>query len=255
MVAKVGDDVFGSGTLQNFKEHGIDVDHVGVTKDAATGVATILVDQEGQNCIVIVPGANFLLSNEDLLTAEEIIAGAKVLICQLEIKPEVTLKALQLGKKHKVCTVLNAAPGVGGLGQEFFDATDILCVNESEAELIIGNSYTITDLQSAQEAVKRLQTKCCGMVVLTLGENGVMFCKSKDLPVTHISAEKVKAVDTTGAGDAFVGSMSYFLACHPDLGMEEVMRRSCSIASQSVLGRGTQTSFPFRKDLPSSLFE
>jgi ribokinase len=107
MVAKVGDDVFGSGTLQNFKEHGIDVDHVGVTKDAATGVATILVDQEGQNCIVIVPGANFILSNEDLLTAEEIIAGAKVLICQLEIKPEVTLKALQLGKKHKgVCSAL-----------------------------------------------------------------------------------------------------------------------------------------------------
>lgn len=247
-VTKVGRDVFGDGTVENFRRWGVDTTHVAVTGDAFSGVAPIMVDPAGGNSIVIVTGANDLLSQHELDRAEPAIASSAVLACQLELPVETTLAALRTARAHGVTTVLNPAPARDGLPAELVALADVLCPNQGEAALLAGRP--VDTAADAAAAATALRDRGAGSVVITLGEAGCLVADADG--TEHVPGLPARAVDTTGAGDAFVGSLAYFLAA--GLPLRECARRATVIAARSVQAHGTQTSFPDRADLPAELF-
>ncbi|XP_046551163.1 ribokinase-like [Haliotis rubra] len=253
MVTKVGDDSFGKNYIQNFKDHNINIDHVGVTADASTGVAPITVSDDGQNSIVIVAGANMLLSEQDVAAAEHLIMTSKVILCQLEIPVQSTLTALNIAKKRGVKSIFNPAPAQEGLPSELYSDCDIFCANESEAEILTGEK--VSSIEDAKAAALTLLNKGCNSVVLTLGELGSVYVSQTEQEPQVVPCPKVIPVDTTGAGDAFLGALAYYLALYPKMTVLEALTRSSRLASISVQAKGTQTSFPSRKQLPSDLFQ
>jgi ribokinase len=248
MVTKLGRDVFGEGTLENFRRWGVDTTHVAVTDEAFSGVAPIMVDEEAHNSIVIVTGANDLLNGAELERASPAMAGADVVACQLELPVAVTLQALRIARAEGVRTVLNPAPAMADLPAELVELSDVLCPNQGEAALLTDRPVRTVD--DAAEAARILIGRGAGSVVITLGEAGCVV--ASDGKVEHVAGTPTTAVDTTGAGDAFVGALSYFLAAGFPLPASAA--RATVIAGRSVQARGTQTSFPDRADLPPDLF-
>jgi ribokinase len=244
MVTKLGRDVFGEGTLANFRESGVDTEHVLFTDDAFSGVAPIAVDPDGHNSIIIVTGANDLLSEEDIERARPAIRAASVLVCQLEIPLEISLAALRVAREERVMTIFNPAPARDELPAEIYALSDVLCPNEPETELLTGRA-------AGAEAATELLARGARSVALTLGDRGCLVVTSDS--EVHVGVEPVEAVDTTGAGDAFVGSLAYFLAAGKSL--PEAAERANRIAAISVQARGTQTSFPAAHDLPTGLLD
>jgi ribokinase len=249
MVAKLGQDVFGEGTLANFREWNVDTANVSFTDEAFSGVAPIAVDPDGRNAIIIVTGANDLLSVEDVERARPTIAAAAVLVCQLEIPLEITLAALRLAREEGVTTIFNPAPARPELPDELYRLSDVLCPNESETELLVGRPVS-TD-EEARTAAGELLERGAGAVILTLGDRGCLVVTLE--AEKYVPVERVEAVDTTGAGDAFVGSLAYFLA--PGRGLVEAAERANRIAAISVQGRGTQTSFPTADVVPIGILD
>jgi ribokinase len=243
MVCKLGRDVFGEGTLENFQNHGVNTTHVTFTDDAFSGVAPIAVDPEGRNAIIIVTGANDLLSLDDLERAQPAIAASEVLVCQLELPVETSLAALRIAREEGVRTIFNPAPAREELPEELYQLSDVLCPNEPETELLTGTP-------AGEEAARELLTRGAGSVVLTLGERGCLVVEGETAAV-EVPVEPVHAVDTTGAGDAFVGALATFLAAGRPL--VDAAERANAVAALSVQGRGTQTSFPSATDLPARL--
>jgi ribokinase len=249
MVTKLGRDVFGEGTLANFREWGVDTEHVTFTDEAASGVAPIAVDEGGSNAIIIVTGANDLLSEEDVERARPAIAAASVLVCQLEIPVEITIAALRVAREEGVTTIFNPAPARPALPEELYRLSDVLCPNEPETELLTGRSPEGD--RNARAAAQELLGRGAGSVILTLGERGCLVVTPEE--ETHVPVEPVEAIDTTGAGDAFVGSLAYFLAAARPL--VDAADRANRIAAISVTGRGTQTSFPTAAELPVGVLD
>jgi ribokinase len=247
MVTKLGRDIFGENTLKNFESWGVDTQHVLFTDQAFSGVAPIAVDPEGHNSIIIVTGANDLLTPEEIEAARSTIAAAQILVCQLEIPLEITLAALRVARQEGVTAIFNPAPARPDLPEELYQLSDIFCPNESETELL--TSLLVNSLEEAEAAARVLLERGAGTVILTLGERGSLLVTADDS--TQVPATPVKALDTTGAGDAFVGSLAYFLAAGKPL--TEAMRRANHIAAISVQSSGTQTSFPVAADLPPDL--
>ena len=248
MVTKLGDDIFGRDTVQNFEQVGIDVSHVHVTDQAFSGVAPIAVDADGNNSIIIVTGANDLLTEEEVEAARPAIAAAGILVCQLEIPLPITLAALRIAREEGVTAIFNPAPARPDLPDELYRLSDIFCPNETETELLTG--MAVTTLAEAEAAARVLLARGAGAVVLTLGERGALLVNGDG--ATHVPTEAVKALDTTGAGDSFVGSLAYFLALGKP--MNDAMARANRIAAVSVQSAGTQTSFPSADELPDDLF-
>jgi ribokinase len=242
MVCKLGRDVFGEGTLENFRAHGVDTTHVTFTEDAFSGVAPIAVDPDGRNAIIIVTGANDLLSLDDLERARPAIAAADVVVCQLELPVETTLSALRIAREEGVRTIFNPAPARDDLPDELFRLSDVICPNEPETELLTG-------MPAGERAARELLARGVGSVALTLGDQGCLLVEGDS--VTEVPVEPVRAVDTTGAGDAFVGALATFLAAGRS--PVDAAERSNAVAALSVQGRGTQTSFPSADDLPAAL--
>ena len=247
MVSKVGDESFGAGTLENFKKNGVSTNFVYKSKEEFSGVAPIFVTPKGENSIVIVSGSNNKLTDMEIEKASNEIKQSSYLICQLEIEVELSLIALRLAKKLGVSTILNPAPARSSLPEEIYKLTDIFCPNESEAELLTGKK--INSMTDIEEMAKQFVTAGAKSVIITLGENGC-YVLSNGVG-KHISANKVSVVDSTGAGDAFVGALAHFL----DLGIDifESSKRASAVATISVQGKGTQSSFPERDQLPSEL--
>lgn len=244
MVTKVGEDVFGGGTKENLAKYGIDTRHVLTTNEAFSGVAPITVIPEGQNQIVIVSGANNLLTSTEIESARSDIAESAYLVCQLEIDLSLTLKALKIAREVGTPTILNPAPAVESLPNEIYNLTDIFCPNETETQILTG--MKIDSVASAELAAKELLSRGIKTVLITLGENGCLIVDSNG--AVHIPADKVKVVDTTGAGDAFVGALAHFLAL--GLSLKESAKRAVKVASISVGAKGTQSSFPDKNEIP-----
>ena len=247
IVTKLGQDIFGENTLKNFQEWGIDTHHALFTDQAFSGVAPIAVDPAGHNTIIIVTGANDLLTEAEIEAARPVIAAAQIVVCQLEIPLETTLAALRLARQEGVKTIFNPAPARASLPEELYRLSDIFCPNESETELLVGQP--VGTVAEAETAARLLLERGTGQVTLTLGERGSLLVTAAE--TIHVPAPSVKATDSTGAGDAFVGSLAYFLAAGQDL--TESMRRANHIAAISVQFSGTQTSFPVAADLPAEL--
>ncbi|XP_058538885.1 ribokinase isoform X2 [Neofelis nebulosa] len=249
---QVGKDSFGNDYIENLKQNDISTEFTYQTQDAATGTASIIVNNEGQNIIIIVAGANLLLNTEDVREAAKAISRAKVMICQLEVTPETSLEALTMAHSNGVKTLFNPAPAIADLDPRFYALSDVFCCNETEAEILTG--LTVSSPADAGKAAQVLLERGCQVVIITLGAEGcVMLSQTEPVP-KHIPTEKVKAVDTTGAGDSFVGALAFYLAYYPNLSLEEMLKRANFIAAVSVQAAGTQSSYPYKKDLPLDLF-
>nr|XP_031322644.1 ribokinase isoform X4 [Camelus dromedarius] len=196
MVCKVGKDSFGNDYIENLKQNGISTEFTYQTKDAATGTASIIVNNEGQNIIVIVAGANLLLNTEDLREAASAISRAKVMICQLEVAPATSLEALTIAHSNGVKTLFNPAPAMADLDPRFYTLSDVFCCNESEAEILTG--LEVSSPEDAGKAALVLTERGCRVVIVTLGAEGCVMLSQTETVPKHIPAEKVKAVDTTG---------------------------------------------------------
>lgn len=245
MVGKLGSDTFGDNYMENLRNVGVDVTHVGQV-EGPSGVATITVDDKAENCIVIVAGANSSLCEEDIHNAKGLLTSCKVAVFQMEIPLETNLAALNLIKKYNssALTIYNAAPATDCLSADLYPLVDIFCVNESEAEKLLGLE-SVSSVAEATAAASALVKLGCKMGMITLGSNGVVFV-GQDGVSTHVPCPKVKAVDTTGAGDAFIGSLACLLA-DEKLGSVDFSRKvevACGVASESVTKHGTQTSYP-----------
>lgn len=238
MVSKVGRDMFGDNTLENFRAVGVDTEHVHFTDEAFSGVAPIAVDEQGNNAIVIVTGANDLLTVSEIEAARGAIEGAAILVCQLEIPMALNLAALRIARQAGVTTLVNPAPARPELPTELYTLSDLFCPNEPETALLTG-----TDVGTVEEAIAAaevLRDRGARKVLLTLGERGSVLVTEHGH--THVPVEPVTAVDTTGAGDCFVGSLAYLIAAGTPL--PEAMARANRVAAVSVQSPGTQTSFP-----------
>jgi len=168
MVTKLGDDVFGKQTLENFKMFGINTSNVTFTKEAFSGVAPISVDQSGKNSIIIVTGANDLLSRKDIQNAGSTIRSSKVVVCQMEIPLDISIEALKIAKEAGVLTVFNPAPARDNLPEEIYSIIDIFSPNETEAEILTG--VKINSIKDAETAGGLLVKRGIKTVIITLGE-------------------------------------------------------------------------------------
>ncbi|KAI5618803.1 ribokinase, partial [Silurus asotus] len=221
------------------------------TAEAMTGAASIIVNDAGENAIVIVAGANMLLGEEELEQARSALAKAKVLLCQLEISSHISLQALRMARQSNVKTIFNPAPALPDLHNDFYKESDIFCCNESEAELLTGAHVASVD--DAGRAGLELLNRGCAAVIVTMGPQGCVVLQASNPDPKHIPTIKVTPVDTTGAGDSFIGALAFYMAHHPSMPLEEMCRRANLVAAVSVQGVGTQTSYPFSKDLPAEL--
>src|SRR5579871_4607622 len=169
MVARVGDDLFGEATVRNFEAQGIDASHVRVTKGASSGVAPIFVDRSGQNRIIVVKGANDLLSPADVEAAAQMLSQVQLIILQLEVPVETVYHTLRFARARGIKTIVNPAPAVPVELKEFANA-DYVIPNESEATALSGVS--VRDLASARDSAMTLLEAGIPRVIVTLGENG-----------------------------------------------------------------------------------
>jgi ribokinase len=236
MVARVGNDLFGPAHLENFGRHGIDTTHVKLTPGVSSGVAPIFVDSSGQNRILVVKGANDRLSPADIDAAAETIRGADCVVLQLEIPLETVYHTLRLARRHGVRSILNPAPGQALDLAEVANA-DYVIPNETEAEAIGGMPVGSPD--EARACARSLRERGLRGVIVTLGANGALWGDE------HMPPHRVCPVDTTGAGDAFIGAFAAFLAGGD--GEAEAIRKANVYAAMSTLGIGTQSSFATRE--------
>lgn len=234
MVNALGDDVFGDMTVRNFVELGIDVTHVRRIV-GASGVAPIWVEPDGTNRIIVVPGANGAMVPADAVAALEALAPLDVVIGQLEIPQAVTAAAFGAARRLGAVTVLNPAPA-SDLDPALLAGADWLVPNEHEFARLAGASAEATDAEIAAFA-RSAGTR----IVVTLGARGAALLGDDGI-VRQIAAEPVRALDTTGAGDAFIGAFAFGLAS----GFTAVaaVRLGVRCATDSVLRPGTQVSFP-----------
>ncbi|XP_076834391.1 ribokinase isoform X2 [Brachyhypopomus gauderio] len=195
MVCKVGNDFFGNSYIQNFKDNGVSTAFVEQTSEAATGAASIIVNAAGENAIVIVAGANMLLGAEELQRAQRALGGAKVLVCQLEVSPDVSLQALRTARQNHVKTIFNPAPAIPDLHADFYRASDIFCCNESEAELLTGEG--VASVEEAGRVGRELLRRGCASVVITLGPQGCVVLQNTHPEPKHVPTSQVTARDTT----------------------------------------------------------
>lgn len=241
MVTKLGRDVFGEDTLKNYRAHGVDTTFIRFDDAHASGIAMIFVDDHAQNCIVIVPGANATLGPDDVRAAAYAIRAADALVCQLETPIETTLEAFRIARAANVRTILNPAPAAS-LPAELLTLTDICIPNEIEIEMLTGVS--VTSVTESERAARALLARGVRTVIVTLGERGALLVTNDT--VEHVVPITVSAVDPTGAGDAFIGSLAVFLG--EGMVLRDAIRRANAIAALSVTKPGTQTSFPKRDE-------
>jgi ribokinase len=242
LVGRVGRDVFGEQTLRNHQAEGIDTSHLRVDAQRPSGIASIIVDDAARNCILIVPGANAGLSPDDVRDSAAVIQAAAVLLCQLEVPVETTLEAFRLAKAAEVLTILNPAPAAP-LPEELLHLTDLCVPNETEVELLTGQ--VAGTLAQAVSAAQALLGRGPRTVVLTLGERGALVVEARR--TEHVPALPVAAVDSTGAGDAFIGSLGVFLADGQPL--RDAVRRANAVAALSVTRLGAQAAFPSQAEV------
>jgi ribokinase len=235
-IGKLGEDVFGGSILDNFMKVGINTDYVERSK-TPTGVAHIWVDGKGENRIIIIPGANHEIEIEKAVDAVNSIKDLSIVVAQCEIKQEVTLNAFRAAKARGCTTILNPAP-YQEISPELLELCDWIIPNETEFRELSGQ------MPSSDEILKRFRPGKNSIV--TLGSQGAVSI-SADGQLTKVSAPKVTAVDTTGAGDAFVGAFAYSLASGSD--PVSAMTLGIKVASFSVTRKGAQSSYPDQAEI------
>lgn len=236
-IGAVGDDGFGEFSRNCLAVEQINLAHLATVKGIATGVAGILVTDSGDNSIVLAAGANATLSASQIEAAAATIASAQVLICQLETPLESVTRAIQIAHAQGVTVILNPAPA-RALSDDLLRQVNYLIVNETEAAQLSG--IEVNDQASAQQASQKLLQRGAGCVLLTMGGNGALITEQTG---SHfIPAVKVEVVDTTAAGDTFVGAFAVGIAS--GMGILQASSEAQYAAALTVTKLGAQTSIP-----------
>ena len=241
--SKIGKDTYGKLALETFKKNNIDTKHIIQNENLQTGVAGILVDKNsGKNAINVITGAPSTLTLEDLKDQINLIKKSKIFLSQLEVPLDVTLHCLKVAKENKVLTILNPAPA-SELSNEFFKYIDFFTPNETEAEFYTG--VKITNEKDAKVASKKLLQLGMKKIIITLGEKGLFYSDGNE--DIYLKASKVKALDTTGAGDAFNGGLAFGLSQGKSI--QDCLDLANKVAGISTTKMGAGDAMPFLKDV------
>jgi ribokinase len=244
MLGRVGRDDHGSQIIASLKAVGCDVTRIEYA-DTTTGVGAILVDQTGQNSIIVVPGANSRFLPQDLLRDQALLQDARLLLLQLEIPLDTVIAAAKAARRSGATVILDPAPAPTSLPSELLEHVDILTPNETEACRLLGRSASELNRQEAPAVASQLLKTGARTVILKLGAMG---CLAADgTTITWIEAPKVNAVDSTAAGDVFNGALA--VASSEGASLIEACRFAVRAAAISVTRYGAQPSMPTRAEL------
>jgi len=247
MIGCVGHDAYGEQLRAALLAERIDCQALTVMADVSTGVASIVVDDSSQNAIVIVAGGNGQLTSEVVARFDALLAAAEVVICQLEVPVPTVAHTLKRARELGKIVILNPAPAVAPLPADWYALIDYLIPNESEAAILTG--LPVDTVASAQAAAAALVAAGAGKVLITLGEQGVVFADGQAFE--HFPAQKVQAIDTTAAGDTFVGGFAAALS--QGQSEAQAIRFGQAAAALSVTRAGAQPSIPTFVDVQESL--
>lgn len=238
MVSKVGDDLFAPNTVANLEQQGVDTQFVTTAPGTSSGVAPIFVDDQSQNRILIIKGANQQLKPADIDAAAEGLKACQLIILQLEIPLETVYYAIDFARQHDIKVILNPAPAVANLDIDYACKCDFFMPNETELEILTGMPVGTDDevIRAGQTLLKRGLKN----LIITLGARGSLWMAGDTLH--QVAPTSVKAVDTSGAGDAFIGCFAHTLVKTGDI--PTAMAQASAYAACSVTGRGTQRSYP-----------
>lgn len=240
-ICKVGHDIFGENAVKGYQKEGIDTSHT-LYSDEVSGTALILVDDSGENCIAVAPGANGDLSPADIDSVADVIKAADYLILQLEIPVESVLKAAQIAHDAGVYVILNPAPACK-LPKELFKYISLITPNQTESALMTG--IDVKDEASRNEAIAVFHKMGVKDVIVTLGSKGSLVCQGDSQ--VFVEALKVKAVDATAAGDTFCGAVC--VALSEGKSLEDAARFATKASALTVQKMGAQDSIPYKSDI------
>jgi ribokinase len=239
LIGRVGGDEFGGRLLAGLAGNGVRTGAVKVTRGAASGVASILVAGDGENCIAVAPGANGLLAPADIDAAEGLIRRAAVVVAQLEVPIATVRRAMEIARRHGVVTILDPAPAPArGLPRDLY-RVDILTPNEVEAAALLGARSP----RKPTAIAKALLALGPRMVALKLGARGALHSAGKTAP--EIRAFRVEATDTTAAGDAFTGALAVGMS--EGWPLSRAVRFACAAGALASTKQGAQPSLPSRR--------
>jgi len=230
MITCLGDDVYKEMTITNYQANNVNTDHIQMVR-GSSGVAPIWVDSTGQNRIIVIPGANNEIDATKAISSMEEIGDIAVLVGQCEIPMDVNHEVFKYARSNSIITIFNPAPATT-LDKEFLNHISWLIPNENEFKLISGMEPNNENFMKFKKEVP------CNLIV-TLGEKGAVLVEEDG--TKYFEAPTVEAVDTTGAGDSFIGTFAYELS--EENSPEECLKKAVAIASQSVTKKGTQSSY------------
>jgi ribokinase len=236
-LGRVGDEGFGEPLVRALAEKGVDTNLVEEVPDSSTGTAFITVTPDGENAITVAPGANRRLTVEDVDAASGTIGEAKVLVVQMEIPPEVVRRAVEVASANETRALVNLAPPFE-VPQALLEKLDPLVLNEHEAAFLLGER--VEGVDRALSAASELSDLGPRSVVVTVGEEGAVFANGAS--AEHLTAPRVEVVDTTGAGDAFVGALAARLA--DDAPLEDAVAYAVRAGAAAVTKEGAQGALP-----------
>ena len=236
-LGRVGDDGFGEPLVRSLADKGVDTSLVQQIPGSSTGTAFITVTPDGENAITVAPGANRRLSADDVDAASESIEEAQVLVAQMEVPPEVVVRAVEVAARSGTRALLNLAPPFE-VPRTLLEKLDPLVLNEHEAAFLLGEA--VEGVDGALDAVPRLLSLGPRSVVVTVGEDGAVFSDGESM--RHLAAPGVEVVDTTGAGDAFVGALAARLA--DDALPGDAIAYAVRAGAAAVTKEGAQEALP-----------
>ena len=243
LIARIGDDAFGKMSIENFKKENINIENIYTDRDAPSGVAFIVVDDKGENIIVVAPGANATLNEKDIQDAEDVIKKADVILFQLEIPMSTVAEGIRLAKKHNRMVMLNPAPAAS-IPKEILQSVDIITPNQTETLVLTG--IAVNDAITAQHACNVLHGMGVLTVIVTMGEQGA-YISSDNYHGLIPGFTAGVVIDTVAAGDTFCGGLAIALAEGKSL--KDAVQFANAAAALSVTKIGAQASIPIRTEV------
>lgn len=253
MISQIGDDDNGELLYSCLEKDGIHTKYVFRDKTQPTGTAIITVDENGDNTIAVISGANMTLKTESIEKAKELIESCNIAIAQFETPMDVTKEVFQIAKNNNAITILNPAPA-SKMNEDLLKVTDIIVPNETEVMELTG--LEVSDLESAKKAAEIFFDQGVHFVIITLGEKGAALVSREKAEL--IKAYKVDAIDTTAAGDSFIGGVASRLSQTKQLDYEVIKKAVCfgnKVSSITVTKKGAQISLPSLEEVNEKYVE
>jgi len=242
MIGKLGNYEFGKEHIEKLEDENIKHQSIMFDNNARTGVGNVTIDKDGNNKILVVPGANLKLVEEEILNHENIIKNSDIIVLQLEIPINVVYKCIDLAYKHGKVIILNPAPAQD-IDKEIAHKVDYIIPNETEAEVL--TNYEVATIEDAKSAAQILLDQGYKHTIITLGNKGAIYATRDKWK--YFNGINVDAVDTTAAGDSFIGTLAYGLA--QDFNIEEIMLMAIKASACTVKKLGAQPSLPKWRDI------